>query len=589
MLEFKKLNGAMEARDHLKNVASLKNTKFFSIIAMAALFVLMTTDAFSQVQGKWRGGMDVGVGSIFPKKGYRSLVSPTFDWSIGYNPHKNMNVGFKLGYVMALDNYSGREDCHILNLNFTATYTYYFGKRTNLFIPFVGGGIGYYFLDTWVLYQEPENVYGFDISYSYSENQHKFGGFFTAGLEIGKFRLAAKWELLPASKLTLYNYSYGNTRYVERKFRNSYWTVSAGFYLGGGNRRKAALVLNPEEATASEREKIEEAIAWEKERAEKPKAVLKRGEAALKQEKAALELERKKLALERERAAIERERAILEGKEIPIQEKTETQEPKKIEKTEIQDTVKTEQVVSPSVATSACDVILLKDGQEIKATVTEITPSEIKYKAYENPNGPTRTLWKNDVFVINYADGTREVIGTASANNNSSSSVSNKAGQVSIGLSPVMGINRLVYISTNNTAKIFVNLGFCGKFRVGVANPIRLEASFTYYLPRTVDISGIDIKYNVWDVGLNMQLIFAKRDKFIPYPLVGFGGIGEKLSALGESGKAAAFGFNFGGGFDVKLSNVVFFNTEAKYMLVISKEGGVGGRAAVSAGLIFRF
>ena len=58
----------------------------------------------------------------------------------------------------------------------------------------------------------------------------------------------------------------------------------------------------------------------------------------------------------------------------------------------------------------AQDVITLRNGDEIKARVTEITPSEIKYKRFENLDGPTVTVSKSDVFAINYENGTREVI-----------------------------------------------------------------------------------------------------------------------------------------------------------------------------------
>ena len=62
------------------------------------------------------------------------------------------------------------------------------------------------------------------------------------------------------------------------------------------------------------------------------------------------------------------------------------------------------------------DIIMLKNGQEIKAKVTEITLTEIKYKLFEHLDGPTRTVAKSDVFVIIYENGTREVISPSTAN-----------------------------------------------------------------------------------------------------------------------------------------------------------------------------
>jgi len=56
------------------------------------------------------------------------------------------------------------------------------------------------------------------------------------------------------------------------------------------------------------------------------------------------------------------------------------------------------------------DVITLKSGEEIKVKVEEISSSEIKYKRFDNLDGPTVVIEKAKVFAINYENGTREVI-----------------------------------------------------------------------------------------------------------------------------------------------------------------------------------
>jgi hypothetical protein len=115
----------------------------------------------------------------------------------------------------------------------------------------------------------------------------------------------------------------------------------------------------------------------------------------------------------------------------------------------------TSKTTEKQTVNSAYDLILLKDGQEIKANVTEITPSEIKYKAFENLNGPTRTLSKRDVFLINYANGTREVISTSiNRNSNLSSkqqSATNCAKNTAFGLD--MGFGGSFYANHNNRTK----------------------------------------------------------------------------------------------------------------------------------------
>lgn len=57
-----------------------------------------------------------------------------------------------------------------------------------------------------------------------------------------------------------------------------------------------------------------------------------------------------------------------------------------------------------------CDVIILKNGDEIKAKVSEISGVEIKYTKCEETNGPTYTLKKSSVFMIKYPNGTKDLI-----------------------------------------------------------------------------------------------------------------------------------------------------------------------------------
>ena len=157
------------------------------------------------------------------------------------------------------------------------------------------------------------------------------------------------------------------------------------------------------------------------------------------------------------------------------------------------------------------------------------------------------------------------------------SSVPNRPGQVSIGVSPAIYLEKGLFL-----------FGFCGKIRVGVAKPIRLEGSFTYFLPKNIKVYGINNKTSMWDVSLNMQTIVTKSDKFLLYPLIGVNVSGMKVKALGKSESNTLFGMNFGAGFDVKLSKIVFFNVEPKYILSFQKGSALHG-FTTSAGLIFRF
>jgi hypothetical protein len=58
----------------------------------------------------------------------------------------------------------------------------------------------------------------------------------------------------------------------------------------------------------------------------------------------------------------------------------------------------------------AQDIIFLKTGLEVKSKVLEITQSEIKYKKFDNLDGPTISVSKAEVVMIRYQNGTNEII-----------------------------------------------------------------------------------------------------------------------------------------------------------------------------------
>jgi len=57
----------------------------------------------------------------------------------------------------------------------------------------------------------------------------------------------------------------------------------------------------------------------------------------------------------------------------------------------------------------AQDVIVTKEGRKINSKVTEINENDIKYKNFENLNGPTYTMKKSEIATIIYENGQVEV------------------------------------------------------------------------------------------------------------------------------------------------------------------------------------
>lgn len=55
------------------------------------------------------------------------------------------------------------------------------------------------------------------------------------------------------------------------------------------------------------------------------------------------------------------------------------------------------------------DIIVTKNGEEIKAKVEQVLDNEIKYRKAENPGGPMYSISKANVFMIKYENGTKDV------------------------------------------------------------------------------------------------------------------------------------------------------------------------------------
>ena len=151
-----------------------------------------------------------------------------------------------------------------------------------------------------------------------------------------------------------------------------------------------------------------------------------------------------------------------------------------IEEQEQQDIIvsadkKSEIFIESGIQVHAHDVITLRNGNEIKAKVTEITPSEIKYKRFDNLDGPTVVILKADVFAINYANGTREVINalnstsaTQTARNFSSDDYYSSRATGALGIKAGVNFANLSYIYFDWLKSWEGNVNMKAGFQVGL-------------------------------------------------------------------------------------------------------------------------
>lgn len=55
------------------------------------------------------------------------------------------------------------------------------------------------------------------------------------------------------------------------------------------------------------------------------------------------------------------------------------------------------------------DIIIFKSGDEVEAKVLEISTDIVKYKKWNNQNGPTYSSGKVEIFMIKYQNGTKDI------------------------------------------------------------------------------------------------------------------------------------------------------------------------------------
>ena len=68
---------------------------------------------------------------------------------------------------------------------------------------------------------------------------------------------------------------------------------------------------------------------------------------------------------------------------------------------------------------SAQDIIMKKDADEIEAKVTKVGRSDIEYKRWDNPDGPTYTIPVGEDFIIKYENGRTDKMSGYSARSQS--------------------------------------------------------------------------------------------------------------------------------------------------------------------------
>ena len=164
-------------------------------IIVMTLITLAVANGYSQEQGKFRVGLDLGYVPADGGAGVMLSIEPK------YNIKDNMNVGLRIGIAGIArdvqDDVNNPSAKIAANNSFIGTYDYYFHKSGSSFAPYVGAGLGYYSVaNIEVDNTDNELPDGFSPAVS-----GEMGGLIRAGFEWAGFRMGLEYNLIPDSDL----------------------------------------------------------------------------------------------------------------------------------------------------------------------------------------------------------------------------------------------------------------------------------------------------------------------------------------------------------------------------------------------------
>lgn len=202
-------------------------------LIFSLLLCVFVVSLNAQEKGKIRVGGNLGL--TIPAGGAGMAIDLL---DIRYNILDNLNAGVKFGGAFMVRDAAeigenmGEVTMH-MSSNFMLVGDYYFNKGTSIFAPFVGGGIGSF--SVFDLYAQVEE--GESYNYQYDElpvTSNTLGGALRAGFELGKFRMALEYYIIPQTP----KYNVANIMQTAGMSNNSYLSLNMGFYFGGGKWKK---------------------------------------------------------------------------------------------------------------------------------------------------------------------------------------------------------------------------------------------------------------------------------------------------------------------------------------------------------------
>ena len=153
----------------------------------------------------------------------------------------------------------------------------------------------------------------------------------------------------------------------------------------------------------------------------------------------------------------------------------------------------------------AQDVILKRDGSEIKAKVLEINDQQIKYKSFDFQDGPTRIINVRDVMTITFENGAEEIFNALPAKQSIVEASDNSAPTNLKNEFIVIGVDdakMLAFFRKNNFTKYYESFG----------SACRMKKTGSTLLGSGVAVAAVGFILILWDKNDAMYttgLVFA--------------------------------------------------------------------------------
>ena len=209
----------------------------------------------------------------------------------------------------------------------------------------------------------------------------------------------------------------------------------------------------------------------------------------------------------------------------------------------------------------AQDNILLKNGDEIVAKIFEVGESNIKYKKFNNQDGPIYTKSKDEIFYIKYSNGDKEMFAN-NVNTKSSNNTINKKVLIS---------GRSIF-NYSNSFRVYSGDGYASP---GAESNLELTASVGGFLTRNF-VLGVSLSYQSASAGGSSNEALAIGPFIRGYVNDFYSQVGYAISK-GSNVFSAGFGYqvflNKSKSVSLNPTILYFFRTYQDYIIM---DGSVG-------------